>query len=257
MSPAVRTPAGDVYSDEFYRNMREGSLASARTILRHVVEWVGPAAVVDVGCGTGSWLAALGELSPCEILGVDRDDIPAALLEIPRDRFMAADLHAPLQLGRRFDLALCLEVAEHLDAAAGDGLLDTLTTLAPVVLFSAAIPHQPGTDHRNCRWPGYWAEGFKRRSFVAIDCIRPRVWDDGNVQWWYRQNTILYVQESELEGQPTLAALHRGHAQEPLPLVHPELYLHLTEGERAGREILRELGHAIRRRFRAMIGSRD
>jgi SAM-dependent methyltransferase len=257
MSTAVRMPSTDVYSAEFYRNMREGSLASARIILRYVLEWIGPAAVVDVGCGTGSWLAALTEFGPYEYLGVDSTDVPAALLEIPRERFISADLRAPLQLGRRFDLALCLEVAEHLDAAAGDGLLDTLTTLAPVVLFSAAIPHQPGTDHRNCRWPGYWAEEFRHRSFVAIDCIRPRIWDDGNVQWWYRQNTILYVRESELETLPALAALHREHPREPLPLVHPELYLHLTERERAGREILRELGHVIRRRFRAMIGSRD
>jgi hypothetical protein len=58
----------------------------------------------------------------------------------------------PLQWWR-FDLALCLEVAEHLPAAAGDSLVRRLASVGARILFSAAIPGQGGRNHVNEKWP--------------------------------------------------------------------------------------------------------
>ena len=63
------------------------------------------------------------------------------------------DLAQPLQIDRRFDLALSLEVAEHLPPECGSEFVQTLTDLSSVILFSAAIPFQGGTDHLNEQWP--------------------------------------------------------------------------------------------------------
>jgi hypothetical protein len=63
---------------------------------------------------------------------------------------------------RTFDLAICLEVAEHLPPEAAEGFIDSLTRLAPVVLFSAAITFQVGNQHLNGQWPDYWATLFRR-----------------------------------------------------------------------------------------------
>lgn len=59
------------------------------------------------------------------------------------------DVGAPIELHRRFDLVLCLEVAEHLPASAADTLVRSLTGLGNVIAFSAAIPFQGGANHVN------------------------------------------------------------------------------------------------------------
>src|SRR6185437_3265527 len=95
-------------------------------------------------------------------------------------------------VGRRFDLACSLEVAEHLPRERASDFVGLLTRSAPIVLFSAAIPGQGGNHHINEQWQSYWSELFRSRSFQAFDCIRPIVYGNPAVDWWYRQNTIVY-----------------------------------------------------------------
>ena len=99
----------------------------------------------------------------------------------------------PLALGRSFDLAVALEIAEHLPDSAAECFVESLTGLAPAVLFSAAIPGQGGTGHLNERWPEYWSRLFAAAGFDPIDALRPRIWHDERVEVWYAQNTFLYV----------------------------------------------------------------
>ena len=91
-----------------------------------------------------------------------------------------------------------LEVAEHLPPDSADALVESLTRLAPFVLFSAAIPLQGGWHHINEQWPEYWAEKFLARGFVAVDCFRPRIWTDDRVQRYYRQNLLLLVRKDHI-----------------------------------------------------------
>src|SRR5205085_11975533 len=109
------------------------------------------------------------------------------------DRFRAIDLREPFELPRTFDLAVSLEVAEHLPASSASAFVESLTRLAPAVLFSAAVPHQGGWNHLNEQWPQYWAEIFARHGFFPVDCLRERFWDRPNVRWWYAQNMVLYL----------------------------------------------------------------
>ena len=94
------------------------------------------------------------------------------------------------------DLAICLEVAEHLTPAAGARLVKTLCSVAPVVLFSAAIPAQGGTNHINEQWQSHWADEFAAHGFDCFDPIRPEIWNDRDVFPWYRQNILLFVSRS-------------------------------------------------------------
>jgi hypothetical protein len=145
-------------------------------------------------------------------------------LRIPAEKFRAADLTAPPDLGRRFDLAVCLEVAEHLPASASPKLIAFLTTAAPVVLFSAAPPKQGGTNHINERWPAFWRELFAARGFVRLDPFRPRVWRDRRVNWWYQQNLFLYVREADLADRPALRAEYELAKEFPFELVHEQVF---------------------------------
>ena len=114
-------------------------------------------------------------------------------LRIPRKAFVARDLSKPLKLGRRFDLCLCLEVAEHLPEECAKDFVTSLTSLASIVAFSAAVPGQGGINHINEHWQSYWIGLLQRHGFRASDCIRPRIWGNPKVAWWYAQNMLLFL----------------------------------------------------------------
>lgn len=102
-------------------------------------------------------------------------------LEIPEERFLSFELNNPFRIDRQFDLVISLEVAEHLPKECAATFVDSLTRLGPVILFSAAIPFQGGTDHINEQWLDYWAKYFQEKGYVAIDCIRKRIWQNDKV----------------------------------------------------------------------------
>lgn len=49
-----------------------------------------------------------------DFIGIDGDYVERAQLMVPAARFQPADLTNPPHLDRTFDLAVCLEVGEHL-----------------------------------------------------------------------------------------------------------------------------------------------
>ena len=157
-------------------------------------------------------------------MGLDGPWVDAALLKIPSDRFRHVDLDATIDLDRRFDLAISLEVAEHLAPERAGSFVATLVALAPIVLFSAAVPGQCGVLHRNEQWPSYWAKLFTQHGYVALDILRPRIWDDAAIAWWYRQNLLLFASRQALADCPALAAAAAAGPAEPRSLVHPELF---------------------------------
>jgi SAM-dependent methyltransferase len=217
------------YSSKFYEQQQEGSLRSARRVLPFLLDLTDPKSIVDVGCGVGTWLAAARELGVRDVLGLDGPYVDTTMLQIPPDCFRAADLTQPLDAGRTFDVALCLEVAEHLPESNANTLVESLTHLAPLVLFSAAVPRQCGEHHVNEQWQSWWVERFQQVGYIAVDCIRRRIWDDGQVEWWYAQNSLLMVRGDHLQTSPRLVQEHQ-RSSGPVNIVHPQGYLDRLNG---------------------------
>lgn len=214
------------YTSEFFRSLRPGSYRSAEALLPIVMDMLSPNSVVDVGCGDGSWLAVLSRhFGIEEVIGIDGPYIDRTDLQIPEERFKAVDLSKPFRLDRDFELAISLEVAEHLPAQAAATFVRSLTELAPVVLFSAAIPLQGGVQHLNEQWPDYWAQIFSALGYTAVDCIRPRIWMDDRISLWYRQNTVLYVRRDDIGLNHRLQFMADHRPSRILPLIHPDLYM--------------------------------
>lgn len=213
------------YTRTFYEWHQDGSLQSAREVVPIVMDLVQPRSVIDVGCGTGTWLSVFKAAGVTDCLGVDGDYVDPELRLITPDEFLSHDLKQPLNLGRTFDLVVSLETAEHLPADCADRFVTSLTALGSVILFSAAIPFQGGDGHINEQWVGYWVERFHQRGYLVIDCLRAQVWDSDRVQPWYAQNLLFFVQQDALSRYPKLVqAAQQFHRPGMLSLVHPKTY---------------------------------
>jgi hypothetical protein len=159
------------------------------------------------------------------------------MLQISNERFAALDLKKPIQIDRHFDLVVCLEVAEHLAKDCAKTFVRSLTKLGPVVLFSAAIPFQGGTAHLNEQWPDYWANYFNEDGYVAVDCLRKKVWQDGKVEWWYAQNMLIFAREDYLARNASLKKESANSFPSTLSMVHPKKYLEIVSIQHATRDL--------------------
>lgn len=213
------------YTEGFYKDHQEGSRRSAKEIIPLVLQLLQPKSVIDVGCGVGTWLSVFKAVGVEDICGVDGDHIERNTLEIPEEQFLSFDLKKPFRLDRHFDLVVSLEVAEHLPSECAELFVDSLIGLGPVILFSAAIPFQGGTHHVNEQWPDYWATHFQEKGYVVVDCIRKKIWQNDQVEWWYAQNMLIFAKRNYVEGHPFLEQEFENTHTSQLSLVHPRKYL--------------------------------
>jgi hypothetical protein len=125
--------------------------------------------------------------------GYDGEYVNRKDLIIDPERFHKIDLEKQNVIDAKSDLALCIEVGEHIPERRARHLINILVNLAPVVLFSAALPGQGGTHHVNEQWPSFWQALFSQHNYLRIDTIRPKIWLNNNIEWWYKQNLVLYA----------------------------------------------------------------
>jgi SAM-dependent methyltransferase len=216
-----RASAGsNLYDARFFEAELKGALESARIVVPIVVDVVMPKSVVDVGCGLGAWLRAFQENGVSAVRGFDGTWVDQSKLLIDRECFTAVDLGRPMTIGQKYDLAVCLEVAEHLPSRNNRSFVQMLTWAAPFVLFSTAIPGQGGSHHCNEQWPSYWRALFAEAGFKLLDPVRPWIIHDSRVEWWYRQNTVLFASDAALSDRPELKAQADAAAQADLEWVH-------------------------------------
>jgi SAM-dependent methyltransferase len=209
------------YDRKFYESRNSLTDHAARRISRLVLAQIpGIRSAVDVGCGVGTWLRTLSELGVTDVFGLDGPWVNRDLLEIEVGRFREVDLEEPIAIDRRFDLAISLEVAEHISPGNAARFVTSLTGLSDIILFSAAIPRQGGVGHLNEQPPAYWNELFSRHGFVQFDTIRHVIWSDDDMPFWYRQNIFLFLSENAAAD----CALDRASGLNGLHIVHPRKY---------------------------------
>jgi SAM-dependent methyltransferase len=229
------------YKDKFYGERDAQTAHAARTILGLTLDLLPPVrSAVDVGCGVGTWLRVIQERSVGTVRGLDGAWVRRDLLTIPVESFVAVDLKEPIPLSERFDLAISVEVAEHLPPDCAGTFVDSLVGLSDFVLFSAAIPHQGGKHHLNERWQDYWAGLFLARGYAVVDAIRPKIWEDDQIAFWYRQNVLLYVKSGKLGELRIPGVISESSPRLPLRVVHPAQYLRkIPNSASAGWKMLR------------------
>lgn len=206
------------------------NMTAPREAVPVIVKLYNPQSVLDVGCGTGTWLKAFDEAGVKDYLGIDGDYVNPSQLQIPKGKFNAVDLQNTWNLNRKFDIVISLEVAEHLPETSADIFVEALTRHSDTIVFSAAIPGQGGQRHINEQWPAYWKKKFATHGFYFHDVLRPLLWDNPNIDWWYRQNIFLVNRQKSVTSVRAM--------------VHPECFAQrIKTGDEGTEKILKgELG---------------
>ena len=215
-----------LYNKEFYENQAQGSSQSADFFASYLQGVFKSKSVVDFGCGHGAWLSAFGRNGADKLLGFDGPWISPENIHDPMVRFEPLNLAEKMtKTYGKFDLAISLETAEHLEPESAKVFVENITNHSDVVMFSAAYENQGGTNHINERQHTYWAGLFSELGYVPYDLFRPVAWGNPKVDFWYQQNTFLYVHESsavqkalESEGHFPITNINF------MNCVHPELY---------------------------------
>jgi SAM-dependent methyltransferase len=246
----------DLHSEQL-SEQEAANAASATRILDILMDYYRPASVLDVGCGIGTWLKVASARGISDIRGMEGSWLDTSKLQIDSRFVEVVDLEKSFNLGRRFDLVISLEVAEHISESAADHFIECLTRHAPVVLFSAAIPYQGGDHHVNEQFLPYWVERFSRFDFRPLDVIRGRIWNDQGVLWWLRQNVVLFAEQELLARNQRLRRAAEESAAYPLSLVHPDVYLFRMRLGMQAMEKMGQLAQAFGQGglFRVSVGS--
>lgn len=216
------------YTDDFYNNMHDGNTQTAKVMMPSIINFIKPRSVVDVGCGRGIFLKEVKEVdAEIQILGIDGDYIDRDKLLITEDEFYAHDLSKKIELKRVFDLAISLEVAEHLTEEYADTFVDNLVKLSDKIVFSAAVPGQGGTHHVNEQWMSYWKKKFEERGYMTSFCFRNLFWENKEISPLRRQNIMFYVKKETYDQMMT--DIEEEMKKNPCDIIHPEFWVKWTK----------------------------
>lgn len=191
---------------------------AASIVVPFIINLLNPKSIADIGCGLGTWLKVFQDNGVKDIIGIDGHHLNKSQLVIDKELVLLKDLEQPFSMDRKFDLAMSLEVAEHLKESSAKDFVSSITKLSDVILFSAAITKQGGQNHINEQLPSYWSNLFAKEGFTFIDVVRHNFWNNPKVDIWYRQNIFLIVKNEKLNEFANVARFNQ------LDIIHPELY---------------------------------
>jgi SAM-dependent methyltransferase len=177
-----------IYAKSFYE---DGGFArtehSARVISAWIQSKLEPKSVLDLGSGAGYYLREFAQFG-VEALGLEAS--PAGVSSSGSNVLaLSYDLRRPVHLSRRFDVVMCIEVAEHIPKRSSDVLVESICSNANrFVVFTAAPPGTPGADHINCQPDEFWFALFRAKGFVLrtdlTEDLRRTADQAVTAEWW-------------------------------------------------------------------------
>lgn len=199
-----------------YLHVKVPNLQVPTKIIDEILKHFSPKKVIDLGC----WLWLFVKVFQdkwIDAVWVDGDWTKNEKVIIKEDSFIVKNLEEYCNFDKKYDLAVSLEVAEHLNEKSADIFVKTLVSCSDYIIFSAAIPWQWWQNHINEQSPTYWEEKFNKEWYKFYDVFRHVFWSDEDIFWWYKQNIFL-VAKDWVKIPTTLVE------RCPRFIVHPELY---------------------------------
>ena len=215
-------------SSKYIHSEQVHSIGSPSVVVPILISLFSPSSVIDIGCGTGNFLHIFKEKGVQDIKGLDGNWVNRELLfkNIDQNEFEVADLEQLVDSKRKYDLAICLEVAEHLSGESADHFIKAICSYSDIVVFSAAIPGQGGQNHINEQWPTYWINKFTDNNYELHDLIRPKIWHQSEIDYWYKQNMLVFINHNLVANQSDLTNTKNTIFQN---VVHPDIFLYKAQ----------------------------
>lgn len=183
-----------IYNRSFFDKNLEWNIPIAADVVNILMRFFNPKSVVDVGCGNAEFLSQF-QKKGVEIYGYEGSQyaIDSALVD---KRFIQQfDLRELIPVRRKYDLALCLEVAEHIENKFSNRLVENLTSLSDTVVFTAAPPGQGGHFHINEQPKEFWINLFKKNGYRYDSSLSFQIqaeFKEKKVINWYSDNLTVF-----------------------------------------------------------------
>lgn len=175
----------NIYNKNWF-NSRYYLLNDYKKISNSIFDIFNPTSVLDIGCGNGLLINFFYNKG-IDILGVDfsEDAINMAInnFKIPKENFLIHDLKYILNLENKYDVEICLEVAEHIEEIYSDILVRTLCCNSNKIIFSSAPPGQGGHGHINEKPFNYWFDKFYNLNFYRNDEMKIKLFENINLDY--------------------------------------------------------------------------
>ena len=166
----------ETYYEEDFGPTRQSSPAKCRAMLRHL----GPADVLDVGCGTGEYLEAFrnagvpgrgADLATTALEQCRAKGLEVARIDLSKGQELPWDRRPGLQLRSRraHPRGGCHRVRRDPDRRGKH------------ICLTAAAPGQAGLCHFNCKPKSFWIRLFADRGFAFDEALTGR-WERENVE---------------------------------------------------------------------------
>lgn len=156
----------EIYEENYYSKRKDDPWRSdANCVSEAVYDYFKPRSVIDIGCAIGTHLEYFYE-KDVEVKGVEGNSKAFNHAVVPQSYLEQHDLRDPYTPERKYDLAICFEVAEHIPDSYSDTFVDTLSDCSGKIIMTAAKPGQAGTHHVNNQPQDYWREKFADRGYT-------------------------------------------------------------------------------------------
>lgn len=187
----------ELYDAAYYKRQQRLMADSGRKIAAWIKEHYNPSSVLDVGCGSGAIMDGFCELN-IPVCGLEYSKVAIEMctsrgLEVHKFDLESDAMPNEIQPS---DLVLSTEVAEHLPEHCADQYIDLCCKFSKgIVLITAAVPGQGGTDHVNEQPNEYWINKFAQRGWNYDRDMTQKCrtdWQSANVDNDRARNVLIF-----------------------------------------------------------------
>jgi hypothetical protein len=198
----------EVYTKGYFEKIEEEEALQASRLERILYALYKPKSVIDWGCASGLYLEPFME-NGCEVLGIENSPV-AIEMRHPDIRIIRSDMTQAIHLTpmtmkpvgidvsapvTKFDMALCIEVLEHIDEQYSKVAIENVCRSSDRLVVSIAREWQQGPGHLNLKPIEYWIQkfgwqGFRVDNRATLD-VRERMGDGYHLGWLTNNLLIL------------------------------------------------------------------
>ena len=194
----------ELFDEKTMKKVLDAELPSAKTMVNTIYnELEMPKSFLDIGCGPGHFsneIKRLGKNSVC-VTAIDISKQAKKFIE-PNINFIQYDLRMHLDLSKKFDVVLCLEVIEHIEEEYENILCESIVRhVGKYLIITVAQPNQRALGHVNLKSLKYWIRKFESFGLIYKNDLSEK-WaynwfTDGDVQFYFYNNILVFTKEGE------------------------------------------------------------